>query len=54
MIYGRPKKPKAELRAKYVRVRVTNAEREKILRRWKASNVKTESDWIRGLLLADE
>ena len=51
---GRPKKPKAEVKSTYVRIRVTNAEREEILRRWQATKAKTESEWIRQRLLGDE
>jgi len=51
---GRPKKPKAEVKTTYVRIRVTKAEREEIMRRWKAAKAKTESEWIRDRLLGDE
>jgi hypothetical protein len=51
---GRPKKPKAEVKSTYVRIRVTNAERLEIVRRWQATKAKTESEWIRDRLLGDE
>jgi hypothetical protein len=51
---GRPKKPKAEVKSTYVRIRVTNAERLEIVRRWQAAKAKTESEWIRQRLLGDE
>lgn len=35
----------------YIRIRVTKAEREEILRRAKAAKAKTESAWIRKKLL---
>jgi hypothetical protein len=47
----RPKKKPGESKDSYIRVRVTKAERAKVLARWKSSSVKTESDWIRDLLL---
>jgi hypothetical protein len=51
---GRPRKPKAEVKTTYVRIRVTKAEREEIVRRWKAAKAKTEAAWIRDRLLGDE
>jgi len=51
---GRPKKPKAEVKTTYVRIRVTKAEREEIMRRWKAAKAKTEAAWIRDRLLGNE
>ena len=51
---GRPRKPKAEVKTTYVRIRVTKAEREEIMRRWKAAELKSESEWIRQRLLGEE
>jgi hypothetical protein len=51
---GRPKKPKEEVKTTYVRIRVTKAERAEIIRRWSATKLKSESEWIRQRLLGDE
>ena len=51
---GRPKSKPADAKSCYVRVRVTKAERAKILRNSKASDEKTESAWIRKRLLGDD
>ena len=51
---GRPKKPTAEVKVTYVRIRVTRAERAEIMRRSKAAKAKTESEWIRDRLLGNE
>ena len=51
---GRPKKPKEEVKTTYVRIRVTKAERAEIMRRWIATKLKSESEWIRQRLLGDD
>lgn len=50
---GRPKTPKDKAKIMCVRVRVTKAERDEILRRSQSAGAKNESVWIRGRLLGD-
>jgi len=51
---GRPRQKPENYRGKYVRIRVTDAERAEILRRSKKAKAKNESVWIRQRLLGDD
>ena len=51
---GRPKLKPNESKSKYVRIRVTAAERKAIMSRWKKAGAKNESVWILHRLLGDD
>jgi hypothetical protein len=48
---GRPRLTKETAKSMLVRIRVTPAEREAIMRYWQLAGAKNESAWIRQRLL---
>lgn len=51
---ARPRLKKDKVKACFVRIRVTEAERAKVRLRAKKSGAKNETDWVRQRLLGDE